>query len=171
MTVEGFDGFHPCVYLDNLSTQEYHCVMIPPFDHNGNLPPGEHQTTWAELEQRYAITQHRRLLLEGFRAAIETLKIAGCTQVWLDGSFITSKTVPGDFDACWSFTGLDPTLLDPVLLDFTHRRATQKAKYRGELFPKDAFATPQGSRFIDFFQIDKLNQQPKGIIVLDLSTL
>ena len=145
--------------------------MIPAFDQNGNLPPGEHQTTWAELEERYAITEHHRLLLEGFRAAIEALKVAGCTLVWLDGSFITNKAVPGDFDACWKLEGLDPTLLDPVLLDFSHRRATQKAKYRGELFPKDTFATPEGSRFIDFFQVDKITQQAKGILVLDLSTL
>jgi hypothetical protein len=158
----------------NLTTHQHNDIlvlMIPAFDQNGNLPPGEHQTIWAELEQRYAITAHRRLLLEGFRAAIEALKLAGCTQVWLDGSFITNKAVPDDFDACWSLTGIDPTLLDPVLLDFSNRRATQKAKYRGELFPKDAFATPQGSRFIDFFQVDKLTQQAKGILVLDLSTL
>lgn len=145
--------------------------MIPAFDKNGNLPPGIHTCTWSELEQRYAITPHRTLLLAGFCRAIDNLILAGCQNVWLDGSFITSKPVPGDFDACWELDNTDPDEIDPVLLDLSNRRATQKAKYQGELFPKDFYATPSGSRFIDFFQIDKDTHTQKGIIHLDLSSL
>lgn len=70
--------------------------MIPTFDKNGNLPLGIHTCTWSELEQRYAITAHRVLLLAGFRRAINNLAQAGCQNVWLDGSFISNKPVPGD---------------------------------------------------------------------------
>jgi len=34
----------------------------------------------------------------------------------------------GDFDACWEAGGVDPAVLDPVLLDFSALRAAQKAK-------------------------------------------
>ena len=32
--------------------------------------------------------------MEGFRTAIENLKSAGCQTVYLNGSFVTSKTHP-----------------------------------------------------------------------------
>lgn len=83
--------------------------------------------------------------------------------LYLDGSFVTSKQIPADFDACWDSAGVDPGLLDPVLLDFSGGRAAQKVKYRGELLPS--------SVFLDFFQIDKQSGRSKGIIVLDLRRL
>ena len=60
-----------------------------------------------------------------------SLKDAGCKTVYVDGSFVTGKERPGDFDACWEEEGVDPTILDPVLLTFDAGRATQKAKYMG----------------------------------------
>lgn len=57
------------------------------------------------------------------------------------------------------------------LLDFTDRRATQKAKYGGELFPADLSADPAGTRFLDYFQQDKTTGKPKGIVALDLGDL
>jgi hypothetical protein len=63
---------------------------------------------------------------------------------------------------------VDGERLDPVLLDFTDRRAAQKAKYGGELFPSLAFADPAGNTFLEFFQIDKSTGKAKGIIAIDL---
>ena len=39
--------------------------------------------------------------MAGLRAALESLKSAGCRTVYLNGSFVTSKEAPNDFDACW----------------------------------------------------------------------
>jgi hypothetical protein len=66
---------------------------------------------------------------------------------------------------------VDPAAIDPVLLDFRHPRAAQKAKYGGELFVADSPATPHGARFLDFFQVDKTTGQPKGIVALELGAL
>ena len=106
--------------------------------------------------------------MTGFRAAIENLKDAGCRTVYLDGSFVTSKTYPNDYDACWDEAGVDPTALDPVLLTFDAGRAVQKAKYRGELFPASVIADTDGPSFLEFFQTDKETGRPKGIITIDL---
>jgi hypothetical protein len=76
--------------------------------------------------------------------------------------------VPGDFDACWSVSGVDPNLLDPVLLTFDNHRAAQKAKYFGEMFPAELPEGVSGRRFLDFFQIDKITGRPKGIVGLRL---
>ena len=144
--------------------------MIPVFDVDGNLPPGIHFGAWDELVARFGHTAHRQRLLAGLRAALQSLKYAGCRRVYVDGSFVTAKEQPGDFDGCWEVDGVDPDKLDPVLLEFANRRAAQRAKYFGELFLANAAADPSGTRFIDFFQRDK-DGQPKGIIALDLKDL
>ena len=107
----------------------------------------------------------------GIRAAIDDLKEAGCLTVYINGSFVTAKEVPNDFDACWEESGVDPTVLDPVLLTFDPGRVTQKAKYLGELFPASAIASGDGFSFLEFFQTDKETAGPKGIVAIDLGDL
>jgi hypothetical protein len=142
--------------------------VIPSFDERGNLPPGIHPATWDEIVERYATNERRGQLMVGLRTAIVSLHAAGCTRVYLDGSFVTDKEVPGDFDACCEAGSVDPAVLDPVLLDFRDRRAAQKAKFGGELFPSRFGAEPGGTTFLEFFQLDRLTQQPKGIVAIDL---
>lgn len=145
--------------------------MIPDFKSDGNLPPGIHWATWGEICDRFGVNQWRRELLRGLRAALEALRSAGCQTVYVDGSFVSSKPVPGDFDACWEEAGMDLRVLDPVLLTFDAGRAAQKAKFRGELFPASVPAGSGVSIFLDFFQTDKDTGRPKGIIALDLGGL
>jgi hypothetical protein len=102
------------------------------------------------------------------RHALTDLALAGCKTVYIDGSFITTKETPGDFDACWDEDGVAWDALDETLLTFADARAAQKLKYGGELFPMRSHADPWGNRFLDFFQIDKRTQQPKGILKLSL---
>jgi hypothetical protein len=89
---------------------------------------------------------------------------------YIDGSFVTAKEIPGDFDGCWEATGVDPDRLDPVPLQFADRRAAQKARFRGELFPAEEGADPDGTSFLDFFQMDR-DGNPKGIVAVDLGAL
>jgi len=75
--------------------------MIPEFDENSNLPLGIHGATWEEFVERFGITERRLLMIKGLKLAMESLKGAGCRTIYIDGSFITSKLKPQDFDACW----------------------------------------------------------------------
>ena len=95
----------------------------------------------------------------------------GCSTVYLDGSFVSAKLIPGDFDACWDESGVDVASIDPVLLDFAGGRANQKAKFGGELFPASLNADGLGTLFLEFFQIDKDTGSQKGIVALDLGGL
>ena len=142
--------------------------MIPPFDANGILPPGVYWASWDEVTSRFGGSPWRQRLITGLRAALKNLKSAGCRTVYLDGSFVTSKNRPNDYDACWEETGVDPTALDPVLLTFDPGRAIQKAKYMGEFFPASITADPNGLSFYEFFQTDKRTGRPKGIVAIDL---
>jgi len=96
--------------------------MVPPFDNRGNVPPGIHWASWSEIRGRFGNNTHRQALLEGLKRALVALKKAGCKTVYLNGSFITSTLYPADFDGCWDLDGVDPALLDPILLDFRHPR-------------------------------------------------
>lgn len=142
-------------------------MSIPEFDADGNLPAGIHDSDWAEFTARYGLTGHRRKLLKGLNAALASLKGAGCKTVYVDGSFVTSKQHPKDFDACWEEAGVDPTRLDPALLDFDNKRARQKALFHGELFPASALADSK-SPFLQFFQTT-LDGHAKGIVRIDLT--
>lgn len=89
----------------------------------------------------------------------------------MDGSFVTSKEKPGDYDGCWDRGGMDLALLtktDPVLLDFRNGRVAQKLKYGGEMFPADLVEAKSGRVFLEFLSKDKDTGDPKGIVVIDL---
>ncbi len=72
--------------------------MIPDFDKNGNLPYGIHPATWQEVGDRYGWNTHRRNLLMGLYQALRELGVAGCRAAFVNGSFVTVKDDPGDFD-------------------------------------------------------------------------
>ena len=145
--------------------------MIPPFNKDGLLPPGVYWADWSEPRDRFGNNPWRLRLTTGFRAAVENLRDAGCRTVYLDGSFVTSKTMPNDYDACWEEAGVDPKALDPVLLTFDAGLATQKAKYMGELFPASIITDTDGPSLLEFFQTDKETGEPKGIVAVDLGGL
>ena len=142
--------------------------MLPDFDENGNLPPGVHEATWYEIVARFGGTDHRQQLLTGLSTALDSLKAAGCKKAYVDGSLITNKEVPNDFDGCWEPEGVVPERLDPVLLDFSAGRAAQKAKFLGEFFIAETRVLGVGRTFLEFFQQDKETGDPKGIIVIHL---
>lgn len=149
--------------------------MIPPLDaDSGNLPPGVHDAPWNEIVARYGSTPHRLRLLAGLKAALDVLREAGCRRAYLDGSFVTATEVPHDFDACWELAGVDFDLLDrlePVLLDWRHRRAAQQARFGGELFIAESAADPWGTPYLEFFQRDRATGEPKGISAIDIGDL
>ena len=55
--------------------------------------------------------------MDGLLAACRGLAAAGCTELLLDGSFVTEKPMPGDYDETWEIAGVDVDRVDPVFLD------------------------------------------------------
>src|SRR5438067_8517397 len=124
--------------------------MIPPLTRAGRLPAGIHRATWRELVERFGKNEYRKDLIGGLKAGLELLKSASCRTAYIDGSFVTAKDYPGDFDVCWELNGVDGRLLDPVFRDFSNRRAAQKARFRGEFFPAE-FPAGGGHTYLEFF--------------------
>ncbi|MBA3831715.1 MAG: hypothetical protein H0X34_07450 [Chthoniobacterales bacterium] len=143
--------------------------MLPAFSDDGFLPGGIHWAEWSEIASRFAGNSHREALLYGLARAVGCLRMAGCTAVFIDGSFVTQKEHPADFDVCWLVDGVDLGALrkiEPAFFSFNNLRALQKAKFGGELFPAGGAAetTSPFRTFLEFFQTDKLSGLRKGIV-------
>lgn len=148
-------------------------IMIPPLItlHGAPwdvLPPGVHAAHLSEVKTIFATNAQRRNLFEGLVAALVQLRLAGCQTVYLDGSYVTGKPHPGDFDACWDPTGIDRAKLDNVFLDFRNGRAAQKAAFKGEFFPSSMMCADVGRTFLDFFQMERFTGKQKGVISISL---
>ena len=128
------------------------------------LPPGIYDSSLEEVHKRYVFNQRRSDLFEGLKQGLINLFNAGCPQVFLDGSYVTSKPLPNDYEVCWDTQFVDPNILDPVFLDFSDYRASQKEKYQGEYFPAMMIEGFTRRPFVGFFQNDKETGSRKGII-------
>jgi hypothetical protein len=159
--------------LDTRGTYNDIVVIIPelisisgsPWD---VLPPGVHVATLAEIKGAFAYNPWRRTLLGGLIDASVLLARAGCRTILLDGSYVSSKALPADYDACWEPQGVDFGKLDPVFKDFNNGRASQKAKFKGEFFPSTMVAADIGRVFVEFFQVDRFTGKPKGILSISI---
>lgn len=143
--------------------------MIPAFTKDGYLPPGIHMADLLEFEQRFAYTFWRKQLFANLCRLMNDLKAIGCTSIYVDGSFTTTKRVPGDMDICWEDSGINYALAEiamPILFDFANKRRNQQARYNTDIFPAHFIADHLNTLYIDFFQKDKATGNPKGIIQL-----
>ena len=133
------------------------------------LPPGIHQASLEDVLRAFGTNSWRRKLFDGLVEASRRLRLAGCAEIYLDGSYVSGKPWPGDFDACWDPSGVDPARLDPLFLQFDNSRAAQKAVFKGEFFPSSMMCADVGQAFVEFFQQDRFTGKMKGIISIPLS--
>lgn len=128
------------------------------------LPPGIHDADMDEIYNRFVINDRRKELFTGLKAGLDNIFASGCQQVFLDGSYVTAKPLPNDYEVCWDARYVNPNTLDPVFLRFENGRALQKAKYQGEYFPAMMTEGQSGKPFLDFFQNDTATGKRKGIV-------
>ena len=141
--------------------------MIPAFDpKTGYLPAGEHEASWDEITARFGWNSTRRRLLGGLQEMARSLHTAGCDFFLLDGSFVTSKEYPDDFDACCDFSKINIRKTDLRLFG---TRNEMKADFLGELFPEH-YAADGRFTFREFFQTDR-DGTAKGVVRLLLDTV
>lgn len=141
---------------------------IPEFDSNGNLPPGEHRATLKDIETKFTWTQKRKKLFDGLEKAVKNLRDAGVWQIYIDGSFTTTKDDPSDVDGCWVPPNeVNYDRLDAVFLDMTASKAKMKDKYGVDFgiagVSKGKVSTQP---LAEFFQFGR-NGEPKGVLLLE----
>lgn len=142
------------------------------FNEDGYLPEGVHEMDWEAFYDAFGFSPKRKRLLEGMKNAITQLKRCGCAAIYIDGSFVTTKLEPNDYDACWdgNLNSVCSKMKDfePVFLDIEYPRQTQKDKYGGEFLYKFDIYDSKGTSYYDFFQKIKFSNRKKGIVKIKL---
>ena len=76
--------------------------MLPEFDTDGDLPPGIHRATLAELEKRlgrFGVSDRRINLFARLKQLVGMASRSGIVdRLLVAGSFVTSKPAPNDID-------------------------------------------------------------------------
>lgn len=150
----------------------YALLMIPDFiTYPGCLwpllPPGIHDSDMDEIYKALVYNERRKHLFEGLKLGLHNMFQSGSRQVFLDGSYVTAKPFPNDYEVCWDPAFVDLSILDPVFLLFDNQREAQKLAYGGEYFPSIMEEGFSGKPFLEFFQKDKATGNPKGIIRIE----
>lgn len=139
-------------------------MAIPEHDPvTGALPPGDHEATLREVEQRYGTSPRRVRLLQALRWVVNRLDELGCMMILLDGSFTSEKHRPSDIDV---IVYLPPgVLLPPLLRD----HAWLKSQHGIDLWTWPSYGQHRGggpaTDIKNFFSTDRLDR-PTGFIDL-----
>jgi len=140
--------------------------MIPPFLDSGYLPPGIHECTIEEFESRFVFGIKRIEIFKGLKRLFEDLKKIGCNTVYIDGSYVTTKSRPGDADVCWDMVD-DPDILrfakvnSPILFMTKYPRMEQKTRYESDVFPANILENSSGLMFLKYFQCVNIRMKKK----------
>jgi hypothetical protein len=140
-------------------------VSLPEFDSaSGYLPAGEHVATWFEVVGRFGWNSVRRAQLEGLCEALNLLSDAGCSRVWLNCSFVTSKEEPEILTQYGTTTGSTRRLLIRSSLIFPLAATPRKQVQRRAISELDK--QTEWLAFSEFFQQDRF-RRAKAIVVID----
>ena len=149
-------------------------MALPPFRDDGWLPEGHHETTWEEVITTFGGepgSRRREVLtrLLQWRNATRTKGMSG--SVILDGSFISEKAEPGDFDLIFVY---DEATEQIVAQDADARMllggARCKERFGGDVFSFWITNVRNNPTFCrtDGFDLEKVTQEPKGVVEVRL---
>lgn len=149
-------------------------MPIPSFRSDNWLPEGHHAATWEEIEAVFAgepdsirRTVWTRLL--AWRDAARAKGLSG--RVILNGSFISAKETPGDFDLLFLYDAPSESIVsqdaDALALIGPLRC---KAAFGGDVFACSASMAENYPQFFatDTFDNIKFTNQKKGVVEVDL---
>ena len=89
----------PVTRLRGIGVREGRSKVIPELDEHGNLPPGIHRATLAEVEERFGrSTEVRRAEIHSLHWLMDLAKRAGIERLIVNGSFVTDVFEPNDVD-------------------------------------------------------------------------
>ncbi|PWK68268.1 hypothetical protein LX99_04792 [Mucilaginibacter oryzae] len=146
--------------------------MVPVFNNEGVLPEGVHEASFEEFKERFVYNSRRSEIYAAFLILVNDLRAINCWVVYIDGSYVTDKELPGDIDVCWDDDDeIDWELLDthyPIFFDLNPPRKAQQLRYRADVFPANIYEGNSGLLFKDFFQQNKETGNTKGIVKINI---
>ena len=132
------------------------------------MPPGRHETTIEEVRRRFGIASViRGRLFKGLSAVAARARKAGAGRLYLNGSFVTDKKGPGDWDAVLVVpVGFNPGSKDGA---FLADRKRIKEDYGGDLFVIYEDDVEILEHYVDQVFGHDRHGRPKGMLVIDLT--
>lgn len=122
---------------------------IPNFDTDGLLPSGRHQCTLAEASNRFAFNDVRVRLWRNLGSALSRMEEAGLSGVlYLDGSFVTDKSVPGDIEVAFDVRAESDRQQGLALLFYHNNHDLLKSELMVDWYP----VLPGNNDFVRFFE-------------------
>lgn len=144
--------------------------MIPDFNDNGYLAPGIYEASFEEVRERFGFSKERQRLLKLMEELLDQCRMLNCDILYLDGSFVSAKVKPVDYDACWdtSNENREGVLNNVLNTPLNSESEAQKEYFGGEVYP--AFVkSPRLPKLtiLEYFQRTKEGER-KGIVMLKL---
>lgn len=149
-------------------------MALPPFRDDGWLPEGHHAANWQEVGLRFAgePNSHRATVfssLLSWRDAVRAKGMAGL--IILNGSFISIKEAPGDFDLVFSYDEGTEALVrnDPEVRKLIDYQTCRALGFLGDVFALPASLQKSSPLLsgLDMFDFDRQGR-PKGVIEVQL---
>ncbi len=149
-------------------------MPLPDFRADGWLPEGHHPATWGEITSQFggevgSRRKHLLMLLFQWRDAVRAKGMGGL--LILNGSFISRKEEPGDFDCLFIYNAITAKLIEEdeealELLSYDHC----KAKGYGDIFTLSETAVREFPQFchLDMFDSDKVTKKSKGVLEIEI---
>ncbi|KAA6345245.1 hypothetical protein EZS27_007175 [termite gut metagenome] len=143
-------------------------IVIPDFLDNGFLPEGIYETTFEEIKERLGFSNRRNRLLIGMKELMDVCKQLRCNVFYLDGSFVSEKLRPSDYDACWDTTSIHRELVLKAASESI--LAALEEEYGGEIYyARDKSFRNPSITILEDFQLCKENPAiKKGILKINL---
>ncbi|MEO5947069.1 MAG: hypothetical protein ABIP79_09650 [Chitinophagaceae bacterium] len=137
-------------------------------DKNGNLRETK-ILSYEEFKKVFGFNESRKEKLKRVLLFLKILKSFGCTNVYVAGSFVSSKEFPNDIDLCVDITNIDYRKLAKEYPELLQVKGIEKI--RNEHNVHFALFFDFGStELLDFFKKDR-EDNPKGLVKIYLSDI
>ena len=145
--------------------------MIPEFYDGMYLPPGDHPATWPEVVEKFGGGAIRSDFCRRLLRLLQAAKNCNFREVYLFGSFISAKELPGDVDLMWVYdVGLDFDSLRTECRELLNYQI-MKEREKWDLWCCSDDQDVK-TELLKGWRTDKSpEKKPRGLVILDIGVL
>lgn len=136
-------------------------MAIPALTADGYLPAGEFDCDLTEVETVFGVNDHRADLLGKFRDFLTWLRDDHGIDLpyFVDGSYTTSKDMPGDIDCVLDLTNATQLQIGAALTLFHLRQDEIKRNFKVDFWFYHPDADKDLRQFFQYVRVEELQQR------------
>ncbi|HEY4063237.1 MAG TPA: hypothetical protein VGM30_15130 [Puia sp.] len=137
------------------------------FNTRGDL----HETislTYEEFVHHFGTNDERTQQITNALPFLRTFHSCGCTTVYVGGSFVSTKKIPGDIDLCFDLSGIDEEKIKKSLPEFFDW--SQLGRICRDLKCHILYFNEKTTELLDMLKTDRYDNR-KGMVKLDLNDI